>query len=86
MFKVAILKFSFDLVEFISFYWSALIRSVYLDFLTLSVFHLQLLGPIEYSTNTQRILDEEFFFTGEEFLTLILSNFNIFCESKFTSQ
>ena len=39
----------------------------------------------EKSTNTQRILDEEFFFAGDEFLTLILNNFSLFCESKSTS-
>ena len=32
----------------------------------------------ELSTNTQWILDEEFFFTGEEFSTLLLINFNLF--------
>ena len=30
------------------------------------------------STNTRLILDEEFFFAGDEFLTLILNNFNLF--------
>ena len=31
----------------------------------------------EYSTNTRRNLDEEFFFAGEEFWTLLLINFNL---------